>query len=76
MRLVEVIIGRLSASAKSSFRLPLFVYFVCSVVKEVLHARLAFGRHDERIEIPLPGGGFVHRLDLRPEVNPLLRLDH
>jgi hypothetical protein len=53
---------------------PLFVYSACSVVKEVLRARLALGRHDERIEVPLPVGGLVHRLDFRPEVNPLFRL--
>jgi hypothetical protein len=43
-------------------------------VLEALRARLAFGRHDERVEIPLPVGGFVHRLDCRLEVNPLLWL--
>ncbi len=47
------------------------MYFVA---KETLRARLAFGRQNERIEIPLPVGGLVHRLDLRLEVNPFLRL--
>ena len=41
---------------------------------EATGTRLTFGRHDERIEVPLPVGGLVHRLDFRPEVNPLLRL--
>jgi hypothetical protein len=40
----------------------------------MVRGSFAFGRHDERIEIPLPVGGLVHRLGLRSEVNPLLRL--
>jgi hypothetical protein len=71
--MVEVIIGRLSASAESSFRFP-FLCIPCVSWLRTLWDRLAFGRHDERIEGPLPVGGLVHRLDLQPEVNPLLWL--
>ena len=47
---------------------------MCVSRLRTLRARLALGRHHERIKILRPVDRLVHRPGLRPEMNPLLRL--